>query len=388
MPARPGRRIVLVLHSAHDEGGMERAFRELIRRAHREYELVVIASELAPDLVPLVDWRRARVVSRPAPLRFGLFYLVAGLRLWWIRRGADLLHTCGAIVPNRADLASVHFCHAGFRAARDGDADGSMPAWRRANSALAGALSLLAERWSYGGRTRVLGAVSQGVADELACAFPGAQVVVTPNGVDLERFRPDPETRARIRRSQAVGDRDLVALFVGGDWYRKGLRIAIEALVGAPATRLWVVGHGDVEAFRTRARELGVAERVAFFGARRDVECFHQAADVLVLPSRYEAFPLVSLEGAACGLPLLATNVNGIRELLGDGDAGWILERSGGAFAQALQALTDDPERRRRMGTEARRRAEAFPWEASTESVLRLYGELLTGAPVMREVSA
>jgi glycosyltransferase involved in cell wall biosynthesis len=385
----PRPRVLLVLHSAHDEGGMERAFGQLIRRAHREYDLVVISSELADDLARLVDWRRTRVVARPAPLRFFLFYVLAGLRLWRVRRAGDLVHTCGAVVPNRADLASVHFCHAGFRAAVGTPVDGGAPLLRRMNTGLAIALSLAAEWWSYGrGRTRTLAAVSQGVADELAQSYPGMPVVVTPNGVDLDRFRPDRRTRASIRRSHAVGDEEMVALFVGGDWHRKGLGIALEALVGAPDTILWIVGRGDVEAFRARAERLGIGGRVRFIGAQRDVERFYRTADVLVLPSRYEAFPLVSLEAAACGLPLLVTRVNGVTELIGDAEAGWILERSGEAFARALRVLAADPERRLRMGREARRRAEAFPWEASTASVLRLYRELLPEATVIEVVAA
>jgi len=139
---------------------MERAFGQLIRRAHREYDLVVISSELADDLARLVDWRRTRVVARPAPLRFFLFYVLAGLRLWRVRRAGDLVHTCGAVVPNRSDLASVHFCHAGFRAAVGTPVDGGAPLLRRMNTGLAVALSLAAEWWSYGrGRTRALAAV-------------------------------------------------------------------------------------------------------------------------------------------------------------------------------------------------------------------------------------
>jgi glycosyltransferase involved in cell wall biosynthesis len=368
---------------------MERAFGQLIRRAHREYDLVVISSELADDLARLVDWKRTRVVARPAPLRFFLFYVLASLRLWRVRRAGDLVHTCGAVVANKADLASVHFCHAGFRAAGGTPIDDGAPMLRRMNTGLAVALSLAAEWWSYGrGRTRTLAAVSQGVADELAQSYPGTPVVVTSNGVDLDRFRADRRTRASMRRSHAVGDDEMVALFVGGDWHRKGLGIALEALVGTPDTILWIVGRGDVEAFRARAERLGVAERVQFIGAQRDVERFHQAADVLVLPSRYEAFPLVSLEAAACGLPLLVTRVSGVTELIGDADAGLILEPSGEAFAHALRVLAADPERRRRMGREARRRAEAFPWEASTESVLSLYRELLPQAPVIEVVAA
>src|SRR5204863_9662227 len=142
--------------------------------------------ELADDLARLVDWRRTRVVARPAPLRFLLFYLLAAVRLWRVRRTGDLVHTCGAVVPNRADLASVHFCHAGFRAAVDTPVDDGAPLLRRMNTGFAVALSLAAEWWSYGrGRTRTLAAVSQGVADELARSYPGVSVGVTPNGVDL-----------------------------------------------------------------------------------------------------------------------------------------------------------------------------------------------------------
>ena len=75
-------------------------------------------------------------------------------------------------------------------------------------------------------------------------------------------------------------------------------------------------------------------------------------------------------------------------ELIGEAEAGWILERSGEAFAHALRELAADPERRRRMGREARRQAEAFPWEASTDGVLRLYRALLPEAPVIEVVAA
>jgi glycosyltransferase involved in cell wall biosynthesis len=366
---------------------MERVFAELIRRVRSEHDLVVISSELAPDLARLVDWRRTRVPLRPAPLRFLLFYMFAGLRLRRLRRADDLVHTCGAVVPNRADLASVHFCHAGFHAVVGNAADvTSFP--RRINKAIASRLSLAAERWSYrDGRTRVLAAVSEGVAAELERAYPDASVVVTPNGVDLERFRPDPGVRAELRHSRGMGTGEVVALFVGGDWHRKGLGVAVEALTGAPDVRLWVVGSGDVRGLQRKATLLGVADRVELLGTRRDVERYYQAADILLLPSSYEAFPLVSLEAAACGLPLLATRVNGVTDLIGDSEAGWILERSGPAFARALQELGSDPHGRERMGRAARRRAEAFTWEASTANVRTLYHSLRNVSAV-EEVAA
>jgi glycosyltransferase involved in cell wall biosynthesis len=377
--------VALVAHGAHERSGMERALAELIRRAHAEFRLIVIARDLAPDLRPLVEWRRVRVPHRPVPLLFALFYVIAGFRL--ARTRADVIHTCGALVPNKADLASVHFCHAGVRSASDGAIEGR-PMLRRINTRVQRTLGLVAERWSYGrNRIPLLAAVSGGVARELERLYPNARVLLTPNGVDTDCFRPDQQVRSELRRAEGVVDDEVIALFVGGDWDHKGLSVAIAALarVQLASPRLWVVGSGDERRFRVYAGRCGVAERVSFFGARSDVERFYQAADVLLLPSRYEAFPLVSLEAAACGIPIIATPVNGIEELLGTGDAGAVVERTPEAFATALAQLASDGAARARMGHAARRRALAYSWERSTASVLEIYRDLSSAAQPLAE---
>jgi glycosyltransferase involved in cell wall biosynthesis len=369
--------IVLVAHAAHQHGGMERVFAELIRRAHGEFRLVLVSRDLAPELRPFVEWKRVRVPRRPVPLLFGLFYVLAGLRV--ARTKAGVVHTLGALVPNRADIASVHFCHAGFHVRQEGGDENHVPISRRINTRIARALALRAERWSYRPQwTRVLAAVSQGVAAELEDHYPGARVVVTPNGVDLERFRPDPEARRDVRGREGVAADDVVALFVGSEWDRKGLLVAIEALgqiraAGGRPPLLWVVGGGDRERFQSQAVRCGVGDRVRFFGIRADTERFYQAADLFVLPSRYEAFPLVSLEAAACGLPIVAAPLNGVAEIVGDGEAGLIVERTPKAFARALDELAGDAARRQRLGEAARRSAATFTWERSAESVLAIY---------------
>src|SRR5687768_12312925 len=103
-------RIVFVAHDAHDDGGMERAMTELIRRARVDFDVVVISNGLAPDLEPLVEWHRLRLPRRPRPLHFALFYVLAGIILR--RQSPDVVHTLGALVPNSGDVATVHFCHA------------------------------------------------------------------------------------------------------------------------------------------------------------------------------------------------------------------------------------------------------------------------------------
>src|SRR4051812_19212971 len=107
-------RIILVAHDVGGLGGMERALEELVRHASASYDVTVVSSTLTPELRPLVRWRRARVPRRPVPLKLVAFFVVAGARLALRRDRAAVVHTCGAIVPNRADVVSVHTCHAAF----------------------------------------------------------------------------------------------------------------------------------------------------------------------------------------------------------------------------------------------------------------------------------
>ena len=318
--------MALVAHDVHDSGGMERACAELIRHGSNDVDFCVISSELAPQLRPLVhQWIRIDTPTRPFPLKFAVFWIRAGIALR--RVDVDLIHSVGAIVPNRVDLASIHFCHTGFVAKSHRFVPQDTPLHRRVNTAFSRSLALLAERWSYRpGRLRSFGAVSQGVADELGHQFASVPCAVTPNGADLSLFRPNGEVRMAIRSAEGAAPTTTVALFVGGDWGRKGLKIAIAALAGVRATgedvELWVVGKGDRVRFERFSAEQGVAPHVHFHGIRKDTDRFYQAADLFVLPSAYETFSLVCFEAAACGLPLVIPPISGAREIVGANEGG------------------------------------------------------------------
>jgi glycosyltransferase involved in cell wall biosynthesis len=364
---------------------MERAFAELVRRLHDRYEVVVLSTDLGEELRGLAEWRRIPAPSRPAPLRFAVFYVIAAARL--ARTRADLVHTLGAIVPNAADLASVHFCTAGYLESVGRLAAPGTPPLRRANTTLARLLFLLAERWTYR-RDRVsrLGAVSRGVARELARSFPDVRTVLTPNGVDQARYRPHPDAGRGVRAELGIPGDDVVAVFVGGDWHGKGLAIAIAALAEAARrspvpVRLLVVGRGDERHFRALADRLGIGRLVTFVGRRPDTERYYAASDVFLLPSWYETFSLAAFEAAACGLPIVAAPVSGVDELVGDGEAGRIVERTPGALGAALTALAVSPETRERLGAAARERSAEYTWERSTDAVLAVYRSLLGAEP-------
>jgi UDP-glucose:(heptosyl)LPS alpha-1,3-glucosyltransferase len=377
MTQRP--KVALVALSADDTGrtagGTERACAQLLRNARADVDFVVLADALAPDLQGAVEWRRVRLPAHPAALRDVLFFVVGGWKLRSIK--ADVTHATGAIIPNRVSLSTVHYCHAAYRAKVGSRFDREGPLLRRLNTALHRLVAEAAERWVYRpDRAARLAAVSVGVANELHSYFPRVDIVVVPNGVDVVRFHPDPDGRRNLRGETMTPDDELVALFVGGDWSRKGLEVAIGSIGLARAAgmnvSLWVVGRGDERRFGALAESNGVADAVRFFGRRTDTQRFYAAADLFLLPSAYETFSLVAYEAAATGLPVIGTNVSGIAELIGDGGGGILVDATPESVLSALRAL-DDPSRRLTCGQLGRAWAQAFTWETSARATVEIY---------------
>jgi UDP-glucose:(heptosyl)LPS alpha-1,3-glucosyltransferase len=169
-------------------------------------------------------------------------------------------------------------------------------------------------------------------------------------------------------------------VFVGGDWERKGLRHAIEALELAPSWRLLVVGDGDVKRYRAIARTSGVEAKVRFEGRQSDVARLYAAGDAFVLPTAYEAFPLVSLEAAAAGLPLLISRVNGVEELLEPGRNGWFIARDRHDIAARLRALEANPDLMQEMRARAMRAISRYAWSQVVDSYARVYHDLVAAS--------
>jgi glycosyltransferase involved in cell wall biosynthesis len=201
-------------------------------------------------------------------------------------------------------------------------------------------------------------------------------VTTIPNGVDHAAFAPPPDGGAAERERLGLPRDVPVALFIGGDWHRKGLREAIEGVAGAPDWRLVVAGAGERAEFVQHARRAGAAERVHFVGWLSDPRPAYWAADALVLPSAYEAFSLATLEAAAAGLALVVTRVNGTEELVEAGLTGFFCERDGAAIAARLRDLGADRSLLAAVRVAARHRAEAYDWEHVVDAYERLYAQV------------
>lgn len=372
--------VTLVAHDVGGIGGMERQLDHHVRGLLALGHAVTVVSRtchLPPD--PNLDWVRVRTPARPFVLAYPAFALTAGLVL--LRRRSALVHTTGAIVFNGADLCTVHYCHAALPAsALQNAAAAGRP--RSLHAAVAHRLSLLGERLAYRPtRTRELVAVSPGVAREIEAQFPAmtGRMTVIPEGVDPERFRPHKQARARIRRSLSVGAEDLLAVFVGGDWGRKRLNTAVEAIAGAGRWQLAVCGQGDAAAYVSLARQLGAESRVHFLGPRPDIEDVLAAGDAFLLPTSYETFSLATYEAASTGLPLLVSRVNGVEDILQEGTNGWAVADDPADIARKLTVLATDHALRASMATAARQAVSGHGWDAAVSAYSDLLIRLASG---------
>lgn len=373
--------VTIVAHDLGGVGGMERVLVELVMGLRsRGHAVTVIARtcELPPGSG--VVFHRVPGPRRPFLLFYAWFMLAGSLAVWRWREG--VVQATGAIMLNRVDIVTIHFCHQAHR--RDGPTQ--LSRLHRLNVTVGGLVKRAAERLCIRvNRASAYVCVSEGLAEEMRAHFPqiSDRVLTIHNGVDTSSFSPRPrgeERSAGERAKLGIPPGRLVAAFVGGEWGRKGLRRAIEALALAPDWDLAVAGAGDRSSHQEFADSLGVGAAVHWLGVVRDVQNVYRLADAFVLPSSYETFSLVTFEAAASGLPILATPVNGVRELISDGENGFLITAEPRDVAARLNELAADPSLRARLGAAARTSALAFTWDDAAAKHEALYARIARGA--------
>ncbi len=208
---------------------------------------------------------------------------------------------------------------------------------------------------------------------ELAVAFDSSiEIPIIPNGVDVTRF----DAGARDWSPPRL-------LSAGRVVYQKGLDLGLRALAQLKDLDWeWcIAGDGpQMEALKSLARELGVAERVTFLGwqSREELAQWYHRSNVFLFPSRHEGMPNAVLEAMASGLPVIATRIAGSEELVVDGATGLLVNPEDvDSLRDSLSRLIVEAETRERMGRAARRRVAS---EYSWENAARRYSEYLQKA--------
>lgn len=217
------------------------------------------------------------------------------------------------------------------------------------------------------------------------------RVEIVPPGVDHAFFSPGHRRGARL--ASGLGDHP-VLLFVGRIQPLKGLDVAVRALaaVSDPESVLLVVGgpsgpDGTSELARVQAliESLGLADRVIFVPPQPHhlLSSYYRSADICLVPSRSESFGLVALEAAACGTPVVAAAVGGLRTLVHHGETGFLVDsRDPAVYAAHVDEILADRTLADRLSADAVAGAQAYRWSTTTARLRRLYADLTARTPV------
>lgn len=223
-------------------------------------------------------------------------------------------------------------------------------------------------------RTETNFAISPYLAEHVSDSLGYEVADVVLPGLDVDAFHPDADP-AFVRDEPTI-------LFVGRLVEAKGIFDLLEATAMLEDdVHLRIVGEGQAEdAVRRRCRELGIANDVRLDGEvdHEDLPGYYAAADVFSLPTHADSFAMVNLEAMGCGTPVVTTDLEGIKTYLTPGENGVVVPpESPNALATALGELLADPERRRELGSQARRRAREFSWDEQAAQLAALCADVL-----------
>ena len=189
------------------------------------------------------------------------------------------------------------------------------------------------------------------------------------NGIPLDRCIP--------RETYALGEK-AVLVHVGRFNEQKNHGGLLEAfrllLKKCPNTELWLLGDGELrDQMESYAQSLDIQDRVRFLGSQENVYPYLHDADVFVLPSRYEGMPMTVIEAMGTGLPIVASNVGGIPDMVKDGESGLLTTLAPEDIARCCAALLRDEKLRERLGRRARAESGRFSAEEMARSYCRVY---------------
>lgn len=220
----------------------------------------------------------------------------------------------------------------------------------------------------------------------IAAGYPADRIVVVPNGRDLSTLRPG-IGREAVRRELGLERTVPVVGIVGRLESHMGHAELLEAwpsvVAEFPAARLLVIGHGSLRSrLEARARDLGVADRIRFVGARTDGARVLDAVDVLALPATSEGLALSAIEASALGRPVVATAIDAMPDVLREGRTGRLVPPGDpAALSRAIRGVLRDPLGAQRMGRAGRDFVlDRFSLDRQVASTARVYRDL-AGTP-------
>ena len=369
-------RILMIAALFHPAvGGAERQALDLARALQKRGVSVRVLTRALDNLpvremidnVPI--YRSIKVL--PAPVLFGLTYFLTAMKFIIVQRNSfDILH-CHILQNYHSIAAMLAKLLLGKKVIIKVASTGPLSDICMVKKSLLGGLFLNIVKRA----DAIIALCAQAEKELVDSGFPRDRIVRIPNGVDLSLFKPD----AEVTRLPAN------LLFVGRLDYMKGVDILLKSIAslqtGGNKISCDIIGDGPLKkALQQLACELGIADKVTFAGACTNVLPYLQKASCFVLPSRSEGMPNVILEAMACGLPIIATLVGGIPDIITDGRNGLLIPPDDvPALSLALAKLLADRNLANRLGKQAGMDAEEH---FSIDKVADVYFALYHGLTV------
>ena len=308
-------RLALVLRAFGGPGGTEKYAADLAGwLVSVGHEVHVYCGRHHPDLK-----RPEGLVIHPLSLPRGGFS--ADRALWALSR--DLPLSDFAIVQGFGRTTGHHVYRAGGGVHQQWLAASATSLFRRLKAKLSPMewWALGVDRAACRQARRVICNSERVAAEVVACHdIPEARVTVVRNGVDSDRFRPDPGLRAQARKRFGGSEGGRIALFMGSGFHRKGLAVAAAAFerVKRPGDRLVVIGRDARAGARVDAIRRRLGSQLVHIGAVDDPECWLPGADATLLPTLYDAAANTTLEAMATGVPPVTSGMDGNSEIVPD----------------------------------------------------------------------
>ena len=363
-------------------GGMERYVVEVTRRLARQHDVHVFCQERSWDGDEDITFHRIpKFFTRPSVLNLLVFSHYTGK---YLDESFDIVHSHERVT--HFNTLTVHCpCFRTFITDQE-------IRWRRLILWISVAMSprkmaylwLEKRQFSDNGK-RIWIAVSEKVRKNVQENYnlPDKAFGLAYPGVDIELMKKgyDEENRENKRSGLGIDKDDLVILFVGTEFKRKGLDALLEgfSLIARNDTKLLIAGGGDQKGYLRAARRLGIENRVIFLGLVEDIENVYAISDVYILPTLSEPAGMSPMEAMAAGLPTVLSSPEyaGSSELIKNGEA-MILKSPDRPreIAEALSRLMDK-DLREDLGSRGQRLARELTWERTTEDTLSVYKRIL-----------
>ena len=377
-------KIAVLIRNFVTTGGGEKYALEITRRLAVDHDIHVFAQEWSFDGQERITFHKIpRFFIRPSFLNQLLFS-------YFTRRSVDtsfdIIHTYERV--SHFDVFTIQSSCFRSLVTRQKSLLRKILVWLSVAVSLRKMAYLWLEKkqFTYDKR-RLLIAVSENIKQNVQDNYPLPndffRLAYTAVDSNMAKKGSNNNRQKELRTKFGIDENDLVFLFVGTEFKRKGLDALLKAAASIPRSNMKIVvaggGGGKLEEYMKLAEKLGLGDDIIFLGLVRDVEELYAISDAYILPTLSDPCPLAPLEAMACGVATIMSSSKyaGTAELIKNGEA-LILEdpKDSDEIANALRRLMDEGYRKE-LSEKGRRLAEKLTWEGTTEATLSTYYEVL-----------